>query len=142
MFEFPTKSDRLRDEVARLQARMREIDVAETRKHIAEVERQREEDTRRAREEQEKAEATALEQHRVNAWVIHKTQRALADGNDAFRRFLDCPSEVFFQRQLEDGWPPGDGPENYSAVPVHLEEEKKPDLSNTLVGAALAKKKI
>lgn len=144
MFQFPTKSDRLRDEVARLHERLRALDVSETRKKIAEVERQREEDARRAREQREKDEADALERHRVRSWVAYKSQQAIAGGEIAYARFLSVPHEVFVQRQVEDGWPPGDGPENYRSVPVELtpQEDKRPDYSGTLVGAALAKKKI
>lgn len=84
----------------------------------------------------ETAAAEELEQHRKSAWLNHRIDVALAKGNEAFRQLL---SQKDMLAGIPNGWPPGDGPENYRVVGL---PETIDDISGTLLGQALARVRV
>ncbi len=81
--------------------------------------------------------AGELEDRRKRCWMSFKAEKARAQGEDAFRQFLDRPAASFIDDQVEAGWPPGTPAEEFERIPMPA--EPLDDVSGTVLGQALAK---
>lgn len=101
-----TETERLRLQLADMQAELRRRDMDAVRAELAAENSRREAEERKAADASRAAAAAETETARKNAWISYRSKDAIAKGDEAFRSFLTGDQG----RHVSTGWPPGSDP--------------------------------
>src|SRR6266700_2590405 len=104
-----TELERLRESEKELQRILRQREVADALATQERLKRVQAEADAAANEAARVEQAAQLERARRASWHNYKLDIALKS-NDTFVKYLDRPMAEIERTDLEDGWPPGDGP--------------------------------
>lgn len=135
-----TEMEMLRQRAAWAEGELARIERETAQAAIARREEIRVEEENKQREEREVQETAELEEHRVNCWVNHRIEAALASENReaAFAPLFEQGPKA----NIPSGWPPGRDPSEFRHVVAGTPALRDEKVATTRLGQALASKGV